>query len=214
MAGTCVYTIGHSTHPLDEFVRMLKANGIERLIDVRTVPGSRHNPQFGESELLTSMPAAGIDYQRLTEIDRSRVCSMTRFVIDAPTLLHIVATDLRVGASHQIVAPSIIRSQALAILFAAVRAGDITEEQALEQHGRLTALKMRLLGDRISRRTTWRVARDHGWETTYEAEYIAVTVLQADALITVDSALAAKAEGLVPLADLDALTSGALKTDA
>ena len=65
MAGTCVYTIGHSTHPLDEFVRMLKTNGIERLIDVRTVPGSRHNPQFGESELLTSMPAAGIDYQRL-----------------------------------------------------------------------------------------------------------------------------------------------------
>lgn len=48
MTGICVYTIGHSTHPIDEFVGMLRANGIERLIDVRTVPGSRHNPQFGE----------------------------------------------------------------------------------------------------------------------------------------------------------------------
>ena len=68
MAGICVYTIGHSTHPIDEFVGMLKANGVERLIDVRTVPGSRHNPQFGEHELDTSMPEAGIDYQRLPEL--------------------------------------------------------------------------------------------------------------------------------------------------
>ncbi|TFC32960.1 DUF488 domain-containing protein [Cryobacterium sp. TMT2-17-1] len=68
MAGICVYTIGHSTHPVDEFVGMLKANGVERLIDVRTVPGSRHNPQFGEHELDTSMPEAGIDYQRLPEL--------------------------------------------------------------------------------------------------------------------------------------------------
>ena len=68
MAGICVYTIGHSTHPIDEFVGILEANGVERLMDVRTVPGSRHNPQFGEHELVTSMPEAGIDYQRLPEL--------------------------------------------------------------------------------------------------------------------------------------------------
>ncbi|TFD62749.1 hypothetical protein E3T39_02095 [Cryobacterium suzukii] len=130
---------------------------------------------------------------------------MTRYVIDAPTLLHIVATGMRVEASHQIVAPGVIRSQALALLFAAVRRRDLSEEQALEQHERLTKLKMRLLGDRVSRRTAWRIARDHGWETIYEAEYIAVAALQADALVTVDPALAAKAEGLVPLASLNAL---------
>ena len=62
-----MYTIGHSTHPIDEFVGMLKAHDVERLIDVRTVAGSRHNPQFGEQELGTSMPEAGIDYQRLPE---------------------------------------------------------------------------------------------------------------------------------------------------
>ena len=131
---------------------------------------------------------------------------MTRFVIDAPTLLHIVATGLQVESSHQIVAPSIIRSQALALLFAAVPTGELTEELAFEQHERLTELKMRLLGDRVSRRTAWRIARDHGWATIYEAEYLAVAQLQADALVTVDPALAAKAEGLVPLAGLDALT--------
>ncbi|WP_104090485.1 MULTISPECIES: hypothetical protein [unclassified Cryobacterium] len=130
---------------------------------------------------------------------------MTRFVIDASTLLHIVATGIRVDPSHQIVAPGTIRSQALALLLAAVRAGDLTDGEALEQYERLTALKMRLLGDRVSRRTAWRLARDHAWETTYEAEYIAVTALQADALITIDPALAATAEGLVPLADLDSL---------
>ena len=68
MAETRVYTIGHSTHPIDEFIGMLKVNNIGRLIDVRTVPGSRHNPQFGERELATSMPGAGIDYQRLPEL--------------------------------------------------------------------------------------------------------------------------------------------------
>lgn len=66
---------------------------------------------------------------------------------------------------------------------------------------------MRLLGDRVSRRTAWRIAREQGWETTYDAEYLAVTELQADALITIDPALAAKAQGIVPLADLDALTA-------
>lgn len=68
MAPFQLFTIGHSTHPIDEFVRMLKNNGIERLVDVRTVPGSRHNPQFGENELAKSMPDADIEYGRLKEL--------------------------------------------------------------------------------------------------------------------------------------------------
>ncbi len=68
MAETTVYTIGHSTRPLDEFVRMLKRNGVERLVDVRTVPRSRHNPQFAEQELARTMPLASIDYGRLAEL--------------------------------------------------------------------------------------------------------------------------------------------------
>lgn len=57
-----VLTIGHSTRPLDEFVRMLRAHGVRRLIDVRTVPGSRHNPQFGGGALKTSLEDEGIEY--------------------------------------------------------------------------------------------------------------------------------------------------------
>ncbi len=131
---------------------------------------------------------------------------MTRYVIDAPTLLHLVAKGIQVSPRHQLVAPNLIRSQALSLLLEAVRRSDLTETQALQQHERLTELKMRLLGDRVSRRTAWKIAREQGWETTYEAEYLAVTKLQADALVTVDPALAAKAKGLVPLAQLEVLT--------
>jgi predicted nucleic acid-binding protein len=130
---------------------------------------------------------------------------MTRFVIDAPTLLHVVAKDVQVSPRHQIAAPNIIRSQALSLLLDAVRRGDLAEDLALQHHERLTELKMRLLGDRVSRRTAWKIAREHGWESTYDAEYLAVTKLQADALISVDRALAKRAEGIVPLAPLEAL---------
>ena len=46
MAEATIFTIGHSTHPIDEFISMLNAHGIRKLIDVRTIPKSRHNPQF------------------------------------------------------------------------------------------------------------------------------------------------------------------------
>src|SRR5215207_595234 len=131
---------------------------------------------------------------------------MTRFVIDAPTLLHLVANNVHISPSHQIVAPNLIRSQALSLLLEAVRRGDLTEDLALQHHERLTELKMRLLGDRVSRRTAWRIAREQGWETTYDAEYLAITKLQADALVMVNPALATKARNLVSLAQLDALT--------
>ena len=131
---------------------------------------------------------------------------MTRFVIDAPTLLHLVANNVHISPSHQIVAPSLIRSQALSLLLEAVRHGDLTEDLALQHHDRLTELKMRLLGDRVSRRTAWRIARERDLETTFDAEYLAVTKLQADALVTVTPALAIKAKDVVPLAPVEALT--------
>jgi len=60
-----VLTIGHGTHPIDEFVRMLKAHGVELLADVRTVPRSRHNPQFNREAIPEPLKAAGIDYVHL-----------------------------------------------------------------------------------------------------------------------------------------------------
>ncbi len=133
---------------------------------------------------------------------------MTRYVIDAPTLLHLVAEGVEVSPEHQLVAPNIIRSQALSLLLAGVRQGDMTEAVALQRHERFTELKMRLLGDRVSRRTAWRIALDNGWETTFDAEYLAVAKLQADALVTIDAELATKADGVVPLAPVEALSAG------
>ena len=130
---------------------------------------------------------------------------MTRYVVDAPTLLHLVAEGVEVDPDHQLVAPNLVRSQALALLYEAVRAGDLDEKEALRQHRVLTELKMRLLGDRVSRSTAWKIAREQDWETTYDAEYVAVTRLQADAFVTVDPEMAAKVEGLVPLASVDTL---------
>ncbi|MEP6965386.1 MAG: DUF488 domain-containing protein [Polaromonas sp.] len=60
-----ICTIGHSTHPLDEFIELLKASEVVHVLDVRTVPRSRHNPQFNRDALPLSLRAAGIAYTHL-----------------------------------------------------------------------------------------------------------------------------------------------------
>ncbi len=60
-----VSTVGHSTHPIDEFLRILRANGIRTLADVRTIPRSRRNPQFDRDNLPGSLQTAGIQYRHL-----------------------------------------------------------------------------------------------------------------------------------------------------
>ena len=71
MLGT-VYTIGHSTHPADEFVRMLRHNGVEMIVDVRAVPGSRRSPQFSPDELSRSLGEAGVEYLQVPELGGRR----------------------------------------------------------------------------------------------------------------------------------------------
>jgi len=61
-------TIGHSTRPIEEFVRLLKAHAVTQLIDVRTVPRSRHNPQFNRETLPASLESAGIAYLHMPEL--------------------------------------------------------------------------------------------------------------------------------------------------
>ncbi len=131
---------------------------------------------------------------------------MTRYAIDAPTLLHIVTEELAINPEHQLVAPHAIRSQALTILLGQVRSGELSEKDAGALHTRLTELKIRVLGDRVSRATSFKLANEQGWETTFDAEYIAVARLQADAFVTIDPEMAEKAEGLVPLAPISVLT--------
>jgi len=63
-----VHTIGHSTRPIDEFVDLLRRNGIDTLVDIRTVPKSRHNPQFEGRTLEKSLEDAGIEYRYAREL--------------------------------------------------------------------------------------------------------------------------------------------------
>ena len=63
-----VYTVGHSTLSLDEFVELLRSYGIERLVDVRTIPRSRHNPQFNRDTLGKFLRNRNIGYRHLKEL--------------------------------------------------------------------------------------------------------------------------------------------------
>jgi predicted nucleic acid-binding protein len=130
---------------------------------------------------------------------------VARYVIDAPTFVRLADARLHVHPGHRLVAPNSIRSAALELLLGDVRAGKRTEAAALEAHERMTAMKMRLLGDRVSRRTAWQIAREHDWSTLRDAEYLAVALLQADALVTVDPRLAAAARNVVAVAAIDDL---------
>ena len=63
-----IFTIGHSTRPIAEFIELLQSNGVAQLIDIRTIPKSRHNPQFNSEELAASLRAAHIRYIHMKEL--------------------------------------------------------------------------------------------------------------------------------------------------
>jgi uncharacterized protein (DUF488 family) len=67
-----IYTIGHSTRNLEEFIRLLKENGIKRLADIRRFPGSRRHPHFSREALSVSLPAEGIQYEHFEELGGRR----------------------------------------------------------------------------------------------------------------------------------------------
>ena len=119
----------------------------------------------------------------------------------------IVTDELPVDPDHQLVAPNRVRGDALTLLLRAVQRGDLTEKQARDLHTRLTELRVRVLSDRVSRWTSYQIARAQGWDSTADAEYLAVTRLQADALVTVDPELAAVARDVVPLAAVHDLSA-------
>lgn len=127
---------------------------------------------------------------------------MTRFVIDPSALLQLVDSGRAVAPEHQLVAPNSVRSDAMTLLLRQVAGGELTESAALQLHERMTELKIRLLGDRVSRRTAWRIAREHDFDSMRSAEFVAIARLQADALIAGDAELLEKARDLVPLASL------------
>ena len=130
---------------------------------------------------------------------------MTRFALDGAALLRLAESGAPLGAGHALVGRGSLRSDAMAILYREVRAGVRTEADARALLDRVTAIKVRLLADRVSRGTAWAIARDQGRDEIGDAEHLAVARLQADALVTDDPALIAAADGIVPIAAFDEL---------
>jgi predicted nucleic acid-binding protein len=137
--------------------------------------------------------------------DRATVLGVTRFVVDCETLLGIAAGDIEVAAGHQLVAPTLVRSQALQALYQAARRGEISTAEGIERVRRINSLKVRFLGDKVLQQTAWKVADELGWETTYDAEFVALTQLQGDVFVTSDRDLARAVSGLVETAAAAAL---------
>ena len=130
---------------------------------------------------------------------------MTRFVVDASAVLHLASGGVEVASEHELLAPTLLRSQTLSALHEAVQRGEIPADVARDHLVRIRRLPIRLLGDAVLRRRAWEVADQLGWASTYEAEYIALTQLQGDAFVTMDADLARSVEGIVATASIDAL---------
>jgi len=130
---------------------------------------------------------------------------MTRFVVDSSVVLHLVGEEVEVGDAHKLLAPTLLRSQTLSVLHEAVQRGELPADVARDRLARIGRMPIRLLGDAVLRRRAWELADQLGWASTYDAEYIALTQLQADAFVTLDQKLARSVEGIVPTAPIDAL---------
>ena len=130
---------------------------------------------------------------------------MTRFVVDAGAVLHLASEGIDVPREHVLLAPTLLRSQVLSALHETVQRGEIPAEVAREHLARIGRMPIRLLGDAVLRRRAWELADRLGWASTYIAEYVAFTQLQADAFVTLDADLARSVEGIVATASIDAL---------
>jgi len=130
---------------------------------------------------------------------------MSRFVVDCSVVLQLAAEDFKLPSEHKLLAPTLLRSQTLSALHRSVHAGELDADVARERIRRINALPIRLLGDAVLRRNAWEIADQVGWADTYDAEYLALTKLQADAFVTLDGELARVAADVVPLASINDL---------
>ena len=130
---------------------------------------------------------------------------MTRYVIGPDVALRLAEQEAVVAERHQLVAPTLLRSQVLSLLYVEVRRAKISRKDADRRLDYLRGLRIRLLGDRVLQRVAWNVADQFAWPDTYVAEYIALTRLQADAFITLDAVLARTVNGAVKIATIDDL---------
>jgi predicted nucleic acid-binding protein len=130
---------------------------------------------------------------------------VTKFVVDTSAVLHLASEGIEVSGAHKLLAPTLLRSQTLSALHEAVERGELPAEVARERLTHVRRMKIRLLGDAVLQRRAWELADQLGWASTYDAEYVALTQLQADAFVTMDAKLARSVKRIVEIVPIDAL---------
>jgi predicted nucleic acid-binding protein len=130
---------------------------------------------------------------------------VTRFVITPDVAVVLARDQVVISEAHQVLAPTLLRSQLLSLLYQAVLRGEMTRKDAAQRLDYVRGLRMRLLGDRVLQSVAWKIADELGWPDTMDAEYVALTQLQADALITLDERLADAVNEVVTVAPVEAL---------
>jgi predicted nucleic acid-binding protein len=128
-----------------------------------------------------------------------------RYVIALDTALRLFRERINIPIQNGLVAPTLLRSQALSHLYASVLRGEIDRKEAASQLDHMRTLKIRLLGDRVLQKVAWDIAEQLRWKDTFAAEYVALARLQADAFVTLDDDLARSVKGIVPLASFEEL---------
>src|SRR5215469_13130759 len=130
---------------------------------------------------------------------------MTRYVIGPDVAIRLAQDQAVIRGEHQILAPVLLRSQVLSLLYQAVRRGELTRRDAEAQLSYVHGLRIRVADDLVLHNVAWKAAGLLGWPDTLDAEYVALTQLQADALITLDRRLAGAVRDLVTVAPVEAL---------
>ncbi|MGW4098552.1 DUF1905 domain-containing protein [Mycobacterium sp. NPDC004974] len=127
---------------------------------------------------------------------------MSTFVIDAPVAIKLATDNAVIPQQHSLTAPTLLRSQVLALVYEAVRRNEIDERAGRKVIDDIRGLRIRFLSDRSLEDHSWRLASKMNWPDIHQVEYIALTQLQADALVTVDTELAAAARAFVKTASV------------
>ena len=130
---------------------------------------------------------------------------MTRYVIGPDVAIRLACDQAVIRGEHQMLAPVVLRSQVLSLLYQAARRGELTRRDAEAQLAYVHGLPIRLLDDLVLYNVAWKAAGLLGWPDTLDAEYVALAQLQAGALITLDRDLAGAVRDLVTVAPIEAL---------
>lgn len=130
---------------------------------------------------------------------------MASYVIDPEVALRLALENAVLPSEHKLLAPTLLRSQLLALLYNLVRENKMSKKEAEQHLATVRGLRMRLLGDRVLQQVAWNIAEQLGQPDTFDAEYIALTQLQGDALVTLNDEIKAAAVDFVTLAPYEAL---------